>query len=191
MVKFRESRTAVNLHTSFAAETQARTRYDFFANKARDEGYIQIAKIFNETAGQEFEHALRFFKFFNGGELEIKWVFPTGVIKDTRANLLSAAALEKYVSEDMYEKFAKVAKEEGFERAEDTFNTIIVAEKHHEKLYLELAENIATDSVFKKDEEKVWRCLSCGYLHTGKAAPQKCPACVKPTGYFELLYKNW
>jgi len=191
MVKFRKSRTAVNLHTSFAAETQARTRYDFFANKARDEGYIQIAKIFNETAGQEFEHALRFFKFFNGGELEIKWVFPTGVIKDTRANLLSAAALEKYVSEDMYEKFAKVAKEEGFERAEDTFNTIIVAEKHHEKLYLELAENIATDSVFKKDEEKVWRCLSCGYLHTGKAAPQKCPACVKPTGYFELLYKNW
>jgi len=191
MVKFRESRTAINLHTAFAAETQARTRYDFFANKARDDGYIQIAKIFNETADQEFEHALRFFKFFNGGELEIKWVFPTGVIKDTRANLLSAAALEKYVSEDMYEKFAKIAKQEGFERAEDTFNNIIVAEKHHEKLYLELAENIAKDNVFKKDEEKVWRCLSCGYLHTGKAAPEKCPACVKPTGYFELLFKNW
>ncbi len=191
MVKFRESRTAINLHTSFAAETQARTRYDFFADKAMEEGFIQIGKIFNETADQEFEHALRFFKFFNAGELEIKWIFPTGVIKDTHANLLSAAALEKYVSEDMYAKFAKIAKEEGFERAEDTFNNIIVAEKHHEKLYLELARNIAMDRVFKKDEEMVWRCLSCGYIHTGKAAPKKCPACVKSAGFFELLYENW
>ncbi|WP_300458028.1 rubrerythrin [Desulfobacula sp.] len=191
MVKFRESQTAINLHTSFAAETQARTRYDFFANKARDEGYIQIAKIFQETAGQEFEHALRFFKFFNGGELEIQWTFPTGVIKDTHANLLSAAALEKYVSEDMYAKFAKIAEDEGFERAKDTFVNIIVAEKHHEKLYLELADNIAADRVFQRDDERVWRCLSCGYIHTGKAAPQKCPACVKPAGFFELLCENW
>lgn len=191
MVKFRQSRTAINLHTSFAAETQARTRYDFFADKAMMEGFVQIAKIFNETADQEFEHALRFFKFFNGGELEIKWIFPTGVIQDTHSNLLSAAALEKYVSEDMYARFAMIAKEEGFERAEDTFNNIIVAEKHHEKLYLELAQNIATDRVFQKDEEKVWRCLSCGYIHTGKAAPQKCPACVKPAGFFELLCENW
>jgi len=191
MLKFRQSQTAINLHTSFAAETQARTRYNFFANKAMDEGYVQIAKIFNETADQEFEHALRFFKFFNGGELEIKWVFPTGVIKDTHANLLSAAALEKYVSEDMYARFAKKAGEEGFERAEDTFNTIIVSEKHHEKLYLELARNIETDRVFQKDEETVWRCLSCGYIHKGKTAPQKCPACVKPTGFFELLCENW
>ncbi len=191
MVTFRESQTAKNLHTSFAAETQARTRYNFFANKAQGEGYVQIAKIFNETADQEFEHALRFFKFFNGGELEIKWTFPTGVIMDTRANLLSAASLEKYVSEEMYAKFALIAENEGFERAADTFNNIIVAEKHHEKLYLELAENIVTDRVFQKDEERVWRCLSCGYLHTGKTAPKKCPACVKPTGYFELLYENW
>jgi rubrerythrin len=191
MIKFRQSQTAINLHTSFAAETQARTRYDFFANNAWDEGYVQIAKIFEETADQEFEHALRFFKFFNGGELEIKWTFPTGVIKDTRANLLSAAALEKYVCEDMYAKFAIIAKDEGFERAEDTFNNIIVAEKHHENLYLELAQNIATDRFFKKDEEQVWRCLSCGYIHTGKAAPKKCPACVKPAGFFELLCENW
>jgi rubrerythrin len=191
MKAFRESRTAKHLHTSFAAETQARTRYDFFAAQAREEGYIQIAKIFNETANQEFEHALRFFKFFNGGELEIRWTFPTGVILDTRANLLSAAALERYVSRDMYAKFAVVAEEEGFERAADTFYKIIVAETHHETLYLELADNIAKGRVFEKDEEKVWRCLSCGYLHTGKAAPSKCPACVKPSGYFELLYKNW
>jgi rubrerythrin len=191
MTAFRESRTAKHLHTSFAAETQARTRYDFFAAQAREEGYIQIAKIFNETANQEFEHALRFFKFFNGGELEIQWTFPTGVILDTRANLLSAAALERYVSQDMYAKFAVIAEEEGFERAADTFYKIIVAETHHETLYLELADNIAKGRVFEKDEEKVWRCLSCGYLHTGKAAPSKCPACVKPVGYFELLYKNW
>jgi rubrerythrin len=191
MIKFRESQTAKNLHTSFAAEAQARTRYNFFANKARDDGFIQIAKIFDETADQEFEHALRFFKFFNGGELEIKWTFPTGVIKDTRANLLSAAALEKYVSEEMYAKFAKIAEDEGLERAADTFVNIIVAEKHHEQLYLELADNIATGRVFEKEEEQIWRCLSCGYLHTGKSAPTKCPACVKPSGYFELLYKNW
>jgi len=191
MIRFRQSQTAINLHTSFAAETQARTRYDFFANKALDEGYVQIAKIFEETAGQEFEHALRFFKFFNQGELEIKWTFPTGVIKDTHANLLSAAALEKYVSEDMYAKFAIIAHDEGFERAEDTFNHIIVAETHHERLFLDLARNIATDRVFQKDKETVWRCLSCGYLHTGKAAPEKCPACVKPAGFFELLCENW
>ncbi len=191
MIKFRESKTASNLHASFAAETQARTRYDFFATKAKEEGFIHIAKILTETANQEYEHALRFFKFFNGGELEIKWVFPTGVIKDTYANLLSAAALEKYVSEDMYEKFAAIAETEGFARAADTFNNIIVAEKHHEQLYLELALNIKTDKVFKKDESKQWRCLSCGYIHEGKTAPSKCPACVKPTGYFELLYKNW
>jgi len=190
-VKFRESRTAKNLHASFAAETQARTRYDFFANKARNEGYIQIAKIFNETADQEFEHALRFFKFFNGGELEIKWTFPTGVIKDTQANLISAAVLEKYVSEDMYAGFSIIARKEGFERAADTFDAIIVAESHHEKLFLELAQNIERERVFQKEDEKVWRCLSCGYLHTGKAAPEKCPACVKPFGFFELLYKNW
>lgn len=191
MIKFRESRTAVNLHTSFAAEAQARTRYDFFADKAQDEGYIQIAKIFRETAGQEFEHALRFFKFFNGGELEIKWSFPTGVIKDTHANLLSAADLEKYVGQDMYANFAVIAQEEGFERAADTFNAIIVAETHHEKLYRELAKNIETDQVIHKKEEQVWRCLNCGYLHTGKSAPEKCPACVKPAGHFELLYENW
>lgn len=190
-MKFRESQTAVNLHTSFAAETQARTRYDFFAAKARDEGYIQIAKLFSETADQEYEHALRFFKFFNGGELEIKWKFPTGVILDTHANLLSSAELEKYVSEDMYAQFAKVAKEEGFARAEDTFLNIIVSEQHHEELFLDLADNIAKDRVFQKDEEKVWRCLSCGYIHKGRSAPKKCPACVKPAGFFELLCKNW
>lgn len=191
MVGFRESRTAVNLHTSFAAETQARTRYDFFAARARDEGYIQIAGIFDETARQEYEHALRFFKFFNQGWLGINWEFPTGVIKDTRANLLSAADLEKYVSKDMYLGFAKEAETEGFARAADTFYNIIVSEEHHEQTFLELAQNIEEGACFKKNESTVWRCLSCGYIHKGIEAPEKCPACVKPAGYFELLCKNW
>jgi rubrerythrin len=191
MGKFRESRTAVNLHTSFAAEAQARTRYDFFANKARDEGYIQIAKLFKETADQEFEHALRFFKFFNGGELPINWTYPTGTIASTRENLLSSAELERYVGNDMYAQFAREAEEEGFARAADTFNAIIVSENHHEKLFRHLAENIDRERSFEREEEMKWRCLSCGYIHTGVAAPDKCPACVKPQGFFELLCENY
>lgn len=187
MGKFMESQTAKNLLTSFSLETQARTRYNFFADRAREENYIQIAKIFDQTADQEREHALRFFKFFNGGELESKWTFPTGVIKDTCSNLLQSADLERAVHSDWYPGFANIAEEEGFQRAADTFNAISVSEVHHEKLFLELAENIKTETIFFRNEEKTWRCLSCGYIHTGNAAPKKCPACVKPTGYFEVL----
>ncbi len=191
MPSFRESRTAKNILTSFAAEAQARTRYNFFARRAEEDGYIQIAKIFDETAEQEYEHAHRFFKFFNGGELEVNWSFPAGVTKDTHANLLSAAELEHYVHTTMYPQFADIAREEGFIRAADTFDAISVAEKQHEKLYRQLAANIASDQTFKRAEEMIWRCLSCGYIHTGQQAPDKCPACVKPTGYFELLAENW
>ncbi len=191
MGKFRESQTALNLHASFAAEAQARTRYDFFANQAREEGFIQIAKLFKETADQEFEHALRFFKFFNGGNLPINWSYPAGVIKDTHANLLSSAELENYVGTDMYVQFARKAEEEGFARAADTFDSIIVAENHHEKLFLHLADNIARNRSFSRDTEEKWRCLNCGYIHAGKSAPDKCPACVKPANYFELLCENY
>jgi rubrerythrin len=191
MGKFRESRTAKNLLISFAAEAQARTRYNFFATRAMSDGFIQIARIFDDTAGQEYEHALRFFKFFNGGDLEITWSYPVGVIRDTRANLLSAADLEHHVSTAMYPVFARVAEEEGFSRAADTFNTITVAEEHHEEMYRELADNIAKGRTFEREHEKTWRCLNCGYIHTGKTAPDKCPACVKPAGHFELLCKNW
>lgn len=191
MVAFRQSATAKNLLTSFAAEAQARTRYDFFAQRAREDGYIQIAAIFTETASQEFEHAHRFFKFFNGGELEINWSFPAGVTQDTHANLLSAAELENYVHSIMYRQFADTARQEGFERAADTLDAISVAEKQHEKLYRELAANIEQDRVFRRPDEMTWRCLSCGYIHTGRQAPDKCPACVKPTDYFELLAENW
>ncbi len=191
MGKFKESRTAKNLLISFSLEAQARTRYNFFAQKARDEKYAQIAKIFDETAAQEYEHALRFFKFFNGGELESTWTFPTGVILDTRANLISAAELELSVHSKFYPGFAAVAEQEGFQRAADTWNAISVSEVHHEKMYRQLAANIAQNRAFAREEEQTWRCLSCGYIHHGAAAPDKCPACVKPNTYFELLCENW
>lgn len=191
MVKFKESRTAHNLLASFAAEAQARTRYNFFARRAEEDGYIQIASIFDKTASQEYEHAHRFFKFFNGGELEIQWPYPAGVTKDTLANLLSAADLEQYVHSIMYRQFADIAVEEGYQRAADTLDAISVAERQHEKMFRELAANIAGDRIFKKKQEHIWQCTSCGYTHKGVEPPDKCPACVKPTGYFELLGENW
>jgi len=189
--KFRESQTAKNLLTSFAGESQARNRYTYFARRAHEEGFVQIADIFEETASQECEHALRFFKFFNGGEMEITWSFPAGVVKTTFENLLAAADGERYEHTQMYPGFAQIARDEGFQRAADTWQAISVSEKQHEKRYRELAANLAADRVFAREEEVVWRCRNCGYLHTGKAAPDKCPACVKPRGYFELLGENW
>ncbi len=191
MIKFRESRTARNLMLSFAGESQARNRYTYFSRQAADDGYVQISDIFEETANQECEHALRFFKFFNGGELEITGRFPSGVIKNTYDNLIAAAAGEKFEHSELYPSFAKIAREEGFERAADTWDAISVSERQHEKRYLELAANILADRVFKRDEEKIWRCLNCGYVHTGTEAPDKCPACVRPKAFFELLAENW
>ena len=191
MVTFRESQTAKNLLTSFAGESQARNRYTYFSKKAREEGYVQISDIFEETAHHECEHALRFFKFFNGGELEITWRFPAGVIKSTYENLIAAADGERYEHTEMYPGFANIAREEGFERAAETWDAISVSEKQHEKRYRELAGNIKADRTFSRDETVVWRCRNCGYLHMGKEAPDKCPACVHPKGYFELLGENW
>jgi len=191
MGKFKESQTAKNLLISFAFESQANNRYLFFANKAREDEYIQIAKIFKETADQEFEHALRFFKFFNGGELEITATFLTGVIKGTYENLLASASLENNVHTQLYPQFAKIARQENYERAAETWDAIIVAERHHEKCFLALAENIRSDKVFQRGHQETWRCTNCGYLHTGNDAPAQCPACLRSSGYFELLYENW
>lgn len=191
MAGFRESQTAKNLLLSYSAEAQARTRYNFFATQAREDGYIQIAKLFDETAEQEYQHALRFFKFFNGGELEISGTFPSGVIKDTHANLISSAELELYVHDKMYQVFAEQAEEEGFQRAADTFYAINVAEKNHEIMFRELADNLVSARVFQREQVLCWKCLSCGYLHQGTSPPDKCPACVKPPGYFEIMQKNW
>jgi len=191
MGKFIESKTAKNLLISYSAETQARTRYDFFANKAREDGYIHISRLFSETANQEYEHALRFFKFFNGGDLEISWNFPAGVIKDTCTNLLASADLERYVNTSMYPVFAEIALEEDFQRAADTWLAINNAEEEHEIMFRELADTITRETIFSKATEKKWKCLSCGYIHSGNTPPDKCPACVKPAGYFELYCKNW
>ena len=155
-----------------------------FARQAREDGFIQ-------TADQECEHALRFFKFFNGGELEITGSFPAGAVKTTLENLVAAADGERFEHTEMYPGFAQIARDEGFERAADTWDAISVSEKQHEKRYRDLAANLAADRAFVRTEENVWRCRNCGYVHVGDAAPDKCPACVKPRGYFELLAENW
>ncbi|MFZ5565038.1 MAG: rubrerythrin [Thermodesulfobacteriota bacterium] len=191
MGKFRDSQTARNLMLSFAGESQARNRYTYFARRAFEEGFVQIADIFDETADQECEHALRFFKFFNGGEMEITGSFPAGVIQATYDNLVAAADGERFEHSKLYPGFAKTAREEGFDRAADTWDAISVSERQHEKRYRDLAANILADRVFSREKPTVWRCKNCGYLHTGTEAPEKCPACVMPQAYFELLGENW
>jgi len=188
---FKESRTAKNLLTSFAFESQATTRYQFFANKAQKDGFFQIAAIFEETADQEREHALRFFKFFNGGELEITATFRTGVIKTTYDNLISSADLENNVHTELYPGFAAIARDENYERAAETWDAVSVAEVQHEKTFLALAENILSRKIFKRKTQRLWRCRNCGYIHEGMEAPEKCPACVRPKGHFELFCENW
>ncbi len=191
MAKFRESKTAKNLLLAFAGESQARNRYTYFARSARLDGYMQIADIFEETANQECEHAFRFFKFFNGGEMEISGSFPTGVVKTTYENLLAAAEGEHFEHAELYPGFAQIARAEGFDRAAETWEAICVSEKQHEKRYRELAANIKADRVFKRDRPVVWRCRNCGYLHTGEEAPLQCPACAQLQEQFELLGENW
>lgn len=185
------SRTEQNLLTAFAGESQARNKYDYFAGQAKKEGLVQISSIFSETANQEREHAKRLFKFLKGGEARIDASFPAGVIGDTLANLKEAAGGEKHEWTEMYPGFAAVAKEEGFDKIADVFTAIAVAEKQHEKRYLELAENIEKGMVFKRGDVVVWRCRNCGYLHEGLEAPDICAACAHPQAHFELLGENW
>ena len=191
MGKFRESRTAKNLLISYAFESQATTRYIFFSNKAKEDGYIQISNIFKEISDQELEHALRFFKFFNGGELEITSSFLTGVVKTTYDNLIASADLEKHVHTELYPGFAKIGREEGFGRAADFWDAISIAEARHEKTFLALADNLKTGRIFNRNEKRIWRCSNCGYIHEGENAPEKCPACVRPIGFFELFVEAW
>jgi rubrerythrin len=185
------SQTEKNLLISFAGESQARNRYTFFAGKARKEGLMQIADIFEETANQEKEHAKRFFKFLEGGELEITASFPAGIIGSTLENLRDAAAGEEHEWTDMYPNFAKVAREEGFEQIAKAFEAISIAEKQHGKRYKELADNLEAGKVFKRNGTVTWRCRNCGYLHEAEEAPKVCPACLHPQSYFELLGENW
>ena len=191
MKSLKGSQTEKNLLTAFAGESQARNRYTYFASKAKKEGFVQIADIFEETANQEKEHAKRFFKFLEGGEVEVSAAFPAGVIGSTAANLIAAAGGEHYEWETMYPQFAHVAREEGFGEVAKAFEAIAVAEKQHEKRYLGLLANVEAGTVFKKKKKVVWRCRNCGYLHEGEVAPDMCPACAHPQAHFELLAENW
>jgi rubrerythrin len=185
------SETEKNLLKAFAGESQARNRYTYFSGAARKEGYVQISNIFEETANQEKEHAKRFFKFLEGGDLEIAAAFPAGKIGSTAENLKAAADGENHEHTKLYPEFAATAQKEGFADVAAAFEKISVAERQHEKRYRGLLANIKGGTVFKKPTEVVWRCLNCGYLHTGAEALELCPACLHPRAHFELLAENW
>ena len=191
MAKLSGTKTEKNILTAFAGESQARNRYNFFASKAKKEGYVQIQSIFDETAAQEKEHAKRLFKLLEGGEVEVSAAFPAGIIGDTASNLKGSAAGENHEHTEMYPSFAVTAREEGFEVIAKIFESIAVAEKGHEKRFLGLLAGVEAGTVFKKSESVTWRCRNCGYLHDGNEAPDECPACVHPQAHFELLAENW
>jgi len=190
-MELKGTRTERNLLMAFAGESQARNRYTFFSSQARNDGFIQIASIFDETANQEKEHAKRFFKFLQGGEVKIECAFPAGMVCTTAENLLAAADGEHEEWTTLYPSFATVAREEGYSSVAVAFERISVAEKQHERRYRGLLENIRNGSVFKRDQPVKWRCLNCGYVHEGPDSPGACPACAHPQAYFELLAENW
>lgn len=185
------TRTEKNLLTSFAGESQARMRYNYFASKAKKDGFEKVAVIFEETANQEKEHAKRMFKFLEGGNTEITATYPAGMISDTLENLKAAAAGEHEEWTEAYPEFARIADEEGFADIAEMYRKIAVAEKHHEERYNAFIKDLENSGMFAKDREVTWRCLNCGYIHTGKEAPEKCPACEHPQAYFEVLNSNW
>jgi rubrerythrin len=185
------TQTEKNLLAAFAGESQARNRYSYFASQAKKDGFVQISDIFSETADQEKEHAKRFFKFLQGGEITVSASFPAGVIGTTVENLKEAAAGEHHEWSELYPSFAETARKEGFEEIAKIFEAVSVAEKQHEKRYRDLAKNIENGAVFKKSGKVVWRCRNCGYLHEGEEAPGVCPACAHPRAHFEVLAENW
>ena len=185
------TQTEKNLLTSFAGESQARMRYTYFASVAKKEGYEQIAAIFTETADHEKEHAKRMFKWLEGGMVEITASYPAGVIGTTAENLKAAAAGENEEWTADYPHFADVADAEGFPAIAIMYRNIAIAEKGHEERYLALLSNIENGTVFKKEEETVWQCRNCGYIHVGKEAPEVCPACIHPQAHFEVKKNNY
>lgn len=185
------TQTEKNLLTAFAGEAQARNRYTFFASVARKEGYEQIASIFTETAGNEKEHAEVFFKYLEGGDVEITAAYPAGIISDTKTNLEAAADGEKLEWSEIYAAFEKIAREEGFADIATSFKEIAEVEEFHERRYRKLAKNIADGVVFKKKSVAKWHCINCGYIHEGTEAPKECPACKHAQAYYELLAENY
>lgn len=194
MKTLKGTKTAENLMKAFAGESQARNRYSYYASAANKEGYVQISRLFTETADNEKEHAKRFFKFlnesFNGETVEINASYPVA-LGNTKANLLAAANGENEEWTELYPQFAKAADEEGFPDIADVFRKIAEVEKHHETRYRKLLANIENDSVFKKDTVTLWKCNNCGYIHEGDSVPQSCPACVHPQGYFEVFVEAY
>lgn len=195
MKSLKGTKTAENLMKSFAGESQARTRYTYYASVAKKEGYVQISNIFTETADQEKEHAKRFYKFltecFQGEQLEVNAAYPVALTQDTATNLKSAAAGEHEEWSKDYPEFARVAKEEGFPEVAAAYEKITEVENRHERRYNKLLENIENGTVFKKNETVLWKCLNCGYIYEAEEAPKLCPACLHPQSYFEVFVENY
>ena len=190
-MKFQGSKTEKNLLAAFAGESQARNRYGFFASVAKKEGYEQIAWVFEDTAQNEREHAKLFFKQLKGGEVTITAGYPAGVIGTTVENLKASADGEQMEWGTLYPDFAATAKKEGFPEIARIFEKIAEVEAHHESRYRKLYENLVNKTVFKSEMPTKWHCRNCGYVHEGKNAPAKCPACDHPQAYFELLFENY
>lgn len=191
MKSIKGTRTEHNLLAAFAGESQARTRYTLFAKKAREEGYEQIAKIFLITAEQELSHAEQFFSRLEGGVVNINAGYPAGVVADTMTNLREAAAGEREEWSDLYANFASTAEEEGFKDIAVLFKMIAKVETEHEQRYLRLLDRLTNEQEFSGPEEQEWQCMNCGYVHKGKSAPKKCPACGKEQGWFERKADNY
>jgi rubrerythrin len=191
MANIKGTQTEKNLLKAFAGESQARNRYTYFASAAKKEGYEQISAFFLETAENEKEHAKLFFKFLQGGDLEITASYPAGKIGTTKENLKAAAEGEKMEWGSIYPDFEKIAQKEGFPEIAKTFKEIGEVEEHHESRYRALLKNIDTGKVFKKDKPVKWICRNCGYVHEGKEAPNSCPACHHPQSYYEVLAENY
>ena len=191
MKSVKGTRTEQNLLKSFAGESQARSRYTFFAEVAKKEGYEQIAGVFMETAEQEREHAKRFFNFLEGGEVEITATYPAGVVGNTMENLLAAAKGENEEWDVLYKEFAEVASDEGFPAIAATFKNIAKVEAEHERRYLKLLSRLTDGDFFKRDGKIWWQCRNCGYVLLAKEAPIKCPACAHAQAYFEPKKENY
>ncbi|MDD5021467.1 MAG: ferritin family protein [Endomicrobiaceae bacterium] len=191
MKSVKGTKTEQNLLKSFAGESQARNRYTYFASVAKKEGYEQISAIFTETADNEKEHAKRFFKFLEGGDLEITATYPAGKISTTVENLAAAAAGEHEEHTILYPTFAKIADEEGFEEIASVYRFISTVEVEHERRYRALIENVKNSKVFKKDKSIKWRCRNCGYVYNSNEAVELCPACAHPMAYQEVAADNY
>jgi rubrerythrin len=185
------TKTEQNLLKSFAGESQARNRYEFFASVAKKEGYEQIAAIFMETSNQEKAHAKRFFKFLEGGMTEITAMYLAGIIGTTKENLKAAAEGEHEEWGELYPHFAEVAKEEGFLEVATAYKMIAKVEAEHERRYLKLLQNISEEKVFMKEGKVWWKCLNCGYVYESEKALENCPACLHPKAYMQVREDNY